>query len=119
MGGHTGGIDNVENSNKDSVSCFCGLSREMFVVIQARRAASMGKVDIVLGQQCFVDRGVPPVTGKRECGHVGDHQGKNQAVPIATFSRSVSWSLGGAGRKRSRTEAAPATCSLKILCDTS
>jgi len=40
-------------------------------------------------------------------------------IPIATFSRSVSWSLGGAGRKRSRTEAAPAACSLKILCDTS
>ena len=39
-------------------------------------------------------------------------------IPIATFSRAVSWSLG-AGRKRSRTEAAPAACSLKILCDTS
>ena len=40
-------------------------------------------------------------------------------VPIATFRRADSENLGGAGLKRSRTEAASATCSLKILCDTS
>jgi len=40
-------------------------------------------------------------------------------IPIATFSRAVSYSLGGAGRMRSSTESASATYSLKILCDTS
>jgi hypothetical protein len=39
--------------------------------------------------------------------------------PIATFRRAVSESLGGAGLERSRAEAVSATCSLKILCDTS
>jgi hypothetical protein len=40
-------------------------------------------------------------------------------LPIATFRRAVSESLGGVGLKRSRTEVASATCSLKILCDAS
>jgi len=40
-------------------------------------------------------------------------------VPIATFRRAVSESFGGVGLRRLRTAVASATCSLKILCDTS
>ena len=44
---------------------------------------------------------------------------KRSPVPIATFRRAVSEIYGGVGFKRLRTAAASATCSLKILCDTS
>jgi len=50
---------------------------------------------------------------RKDLGHDGAQ------ILIATFSRAVSWSLGGAGRMRSSTESASATYSLKILCDTS
>ena len=63
VGYHDPACHRIENPNRFSVGCIAIQARQGLIVAWVKRAASVGKIDIVLGQQRFVNRRVPPVPG--------------------------------------------------------
>ena len=82
---HEGWNKETGNPNRLSVGGIEIHTGKVLNVALVKRAASMGKVDIILGQQCIVDRRPPPMASQGEGAHVGNHQRQNQAVASGHF----------------------------------
>jgi hypothetical protein len=63
----------TENPSRFSAASIDSHDWQGLVVGRINRASAVWQVDVVLGQQRFVDRDVPPMASKGEGAHVGDH----------------------------------------------